>query len=345
MLELDRETSLKIAAFGFVCSFLVAAIHVPQPIPADPEMPAWWLYRLTAGTFGRLAVPFYFVVAGFFLARHFGEDSWWRREAAKRLRSLLVPFVIWLLLWNAMEGGLAAASNIRDGAPAIEGFPSGWGLLSCFGVNPFGYPSDVPLWFVRSLLLYVAASEILLPALRRFGVALPAMVLAVSAAARLPACESGIWLFLTRFVSVHGLFYFLVGAALAMGVATSLQCSRAVTALSVAGIAGLFLSQILAAHGVAVWGVLHELSIPFALLAAWRIFPSVSWSKAITSLTFPIYILHVFAVRALDVVMYGKTGCLALTVKYVAVCVLSTAAAAASRALLPRFHAFAFGGR
>lgn len=345
MQALDRVVSSKIAAFGFVCAFLVAAIHVPQPIPSDVSQPAWWLYRMTAGTFGRIAVPFYFVVAGYFLARHFGEGSWWRRETAKRLKSLLVPFALWLLLWNAVEGALALASNVRDGASATAGFPSGWALLSRLGVNPFDYPSDIPLWFVRSLLLYAAASCLLLPAVRRFGVALSAVVLAISASSRLSGCDSGAWLFLTRFVSLHGLFYFLVGATLAMKAAAPPPRGRAVALLCAVGVFGIFLSQFLAARGVAWWGVLHELSLPLALLAAWRFFPCVSWPRAVTSLTFPIYILHVFAVRALDVAMYGKTGCAALVAKYVAVCAVSVLAAAAMRALLPRFHAFAFGGR
>ena len=344
MSALDRATSSKIAAFGFVCAFLVAAIHVPQPIPSDAATSAWWLYHLTAGTFGRLAVPFYFVAAGFFLARHYGERSWWRSETTKRVRSLLVPFILWLLLWNAVEGVLAFASNVRSGVAATEGFPSGWELLTRLGVNPFDYTSDIPLWFVRSLLLYAVASCMLFPAVRRFGVAFPAVVLAVSAVARLPGHDSGAWFFLTRFVSMHGLFYFLVGAALAMGVVSSPH-GRAVAALSAAGVVGLFLSQFLAARGVAGWGVLHELSLPFALLAAWRLFPSVSWPRAVTSLTFPIYILHVFAVRVLDVAMYGKTGCVVLVAKYAVVCVMSVVAAAALRAILPRFHAVAFGGR
>ena len=105
-------------------------------------------------------MPFYFVAAGYFLARHFGEHSWWRHETSKRLRSLLVPFILWLLMWNAVEGALALASNVRSGVAATEGFPSGWALLTCLGINPFDYPSDIPLWFVRSLLLYAVASGI-----------------------------------------------------------------------------------------------------------------------------------------------------------------------------------------
>ena len=89
MQALDAGTSSKIAGFGFVCAFLVVMLHVPQPMPADSSTPAWWLFHLTAGTFGRLGVPFYFVVSGFFLARHFGEPSWWRRR--RRRCSFVAP--------------------------------------------------------------------------------------------------------------------------------------------------------------------------------------------------------------------------------------------------------------
>ena len=345
MTAFDSGTSSKIAAFGFVCAFFVVAIHVPQPVPSDASQPAWWLYRLTAGTFGRIAVPFYFAVAGYFLARHFGEGSWWRRETSKRLKSLVVPFVLWLLLWDAAEGVLAVASNVRDGVAATAGFPSGRALLARVGVDPFGAPSNVPLWFVRSLFLFVAASGVLLPALKRLGVAFPAVVLAMSAASRFSDGSSALREMLVHFVSLQGLFYFLVGSSLAMGVVRMSARSRLFAALGAVGVAGLFASQFAAARGVAWWGVLHELSLPFALLAAWRLFPCVSWPRSLTSLTFPIYILHVFVIRALDVAMYGKLSCAWLAFKFAVVCAATLAAAAASRALAPRLHCFAFGGR
>ena len=215
-MKLDAETSAKIAGFGLICAFFVALLHVPQPVPVDTSTSAWWLFHLTAGTFGRLGVPFYFVAAGFFLARHYGESSWWRRETAKRMTSLFVPFVVWLALWNAEEGALAVLSNLRSGASLFEGFPSGGALLVRLGINPLDYPSDIPLWFVRSLLLYVIASCVFFPALKRTGPLLPAMVLVFSTALRLSGGSSEVCRFLTRFVSLHGLFYFLVGASLAL---------------------------------------------------------------------------------------------------------------------------------
>ena len=344
-MKLAAETSAKIAGFGLIGAFFVALLHVPQPVPGDPSTSAWWLFRLTAGTFGRLGVPFYFVAAGFFLARHDGEPSWWRRETSKRIASLLVPFAIWLALWNVEEGALAVLSNLRGDAPPFEGFPSGGALLARLGINLFDYPSDVPLWFVRSLLLYVTASCVLFPVLKRTGPMLPVTVLALSTALRLPGCSSDACRFLTRFVSLHGLFYFLVGASLALGV-LRMPARNALFALSgAAGVVGLFASQFLAARHVVWWGALHELSLPLALLAAWRAFPRVSWPRSFTSLTFPVYVLHVFVIRALDVVTYGDMSCSGLVIKFTAVSVLTLAAAAAIRTFLPRFHSLAFGGR
>ena len=345
MQALDAGTSSKIAGFGFVCAFLVVMLHVPQPVPVDSSTPVWWLFHLTAGTFGRLGVPFYFAASGFFLARHFGEQSWWRRETAKRVTSLLVPFLLWLSLWNAAEGGLAVLSNMHSGLAWYAGFPTGRALLARIGIDPFDYPSDVPLWFVRSLFLYVAAGGILLPMLKRAGLAIPAAVLALSAAMRLAGGESDACRFFSRFVSLHGLFYFLAGASLSMGVLRMPARGRLSAALCAMGVVGLFASQFLAARNVAWWGVLHEISLPLALLAAWRAFPRVSWPRSLTSLTFPVYVLHVFAIRALDVAMYGRLSCAALAVKYVGASAISLGAAVALRALLPRFHSFAFGGR
>lgn len=344
-MKLDAKTSAKIAGFRLICAFFVALLHVPQPVPVDPSTSAWWLFRLTAGTFGRLGVPFYFVAAGFFLARHYGESSWWRRETSKRMASLLVPFVVWLALWNAEEGALAVLSNLRSGASLLEGFPSGGALLVRLGINPFDYPSDIPLWFVRSLLLYVIASCVLFPALKKTGPLLPAAVLVLSTALRLPGSSSEVCRFLTRFVSLHGLFYFLVGASLALGVLRMPARNMFFSFAAAAGAVGLFASQFLAARNSAWWSVLHELSLPLALLAAWRVFPAVSWPRSITSLTFPVYVLHVFVIRALDVVMYGHVSCAGIAIKYAAVSVLTLAAAAAIRKYLPRFHSFAFGGR
>ena len=345
MQALDARTSSKIAGFGLICAFFVTMLHVPQPVPVDPSTSSWWLFHLTAGTFGRLGVPFYFVASGFFLARHFDEPFWWRREMSKRLSSLLVPFVLWLALWNVADGGLAALSNLRDGEMLAAGFPLGRALLARFGINPFDYPSDIPLWFVRSLLLYVAASCVLLPALKKIGFLLPAVVLALSAALRLVGGDSDMCRILSRFVSLHGLFYFLAGASLSLGVLRMPDRGRMSAIACAAGVLGLFASQFLAARNVAWYGVLHELSLPFALLAAWRVFPCVAWPRSLTSLTFPVYVLHVFVIRAVDVLAYGNLSCAGLVLKYLAVSVVTLGAAVASRAFLPRFHSFAFGGR
>jgi len=336
--------SAKIAAFGFLCAFGVVAIHAGLPAPADPSAADWWVYRLTAGTFGRLAVPFYFAAAGFFLARHAGERGWWKREMAKRAKTLAVPFCFWLLAWDGFAVAFQLVANRRAGAAAWAALPSGWDALSFFGLHPCRAPFDMPLWFLRSLLLFAAAAPLLFGLVRRFGPAFLALLhlLAVgSVSGCLPAWAEGVaeWS-----VPPQGLFFFSAGAWLALGDRRPPSGVLAVC-LGVLGFSGLVLSFWMLARGMAGAAAVHAAFLPAALPGAWRAMPSVRWPAWLTGCTFAVYVLHVFVVRLLACGLYGAAGTGVLLFKYAAASGLSLAAALVLRRFFPRFSAFAFGGR
>lgn len=338
------ETSRKIAAFGLVCAFFVTMVHSGQPAPRDPALPEWWFFRMTAGVAGRLAVPFYFAVAGFFLARRAGEPDWWRRALAKRWRSIAVPYLWWLLLWDAFAVLLAVQGNWRTGAGAWTGLPAGWDALAFAGLHPFQEPFSVSLWFLRSLLLFVLASPVLFALLRRAGAGALAALFALSVgclAGILPAWADGL---ANRFVSVQGLSFFAAGAWLALSGAR-LPKGGPAAAAGVAGFAGLAFSRWMLARGMAGAEAVHAFFLPAALLGAWRAMPRVRWPGRLTDCTFAVYLLHVFVLRLLLVAVYGKTGCAVLLFKYLAGFGLSLAAALALKRFFPRFSSFAFGGR
>ena len=48
---------------------------------------------MTCCGFCCLAVPFFFMVSGYFPARHFDETGWWIRETGMRMQSLPVPYL------------------------------------------------------------------------------------------------------------------------------------------------------------------------------------------------------------------------------------------------------------
>ena len=342
---ISGETSRKIAAFGLVCAFFVTMIHAAQPVPSDPATAGWWFYRLTAGVFGRLAVPFYFAVSGFFLARHAGEEGWWKREMGKRWKTVAVPYLFWLAAWDVFAVSLTVAGNWRSGAGLWTRLPAGWDALAFAGLHPFREPFDVPLWYLRSLLLFVAASPLVFRLLRRFGRGFLAGLFVLSLVAVADGMPDWAYGLAVRFASVQGLFFFSAGAWLALSGRRLPGGAAAAWGAALAGFAGLVSAQWMNSRGVPGAALVHAFFLPAALLGAWRAMPSVRWPRQLTDCTFAVFILHVFVIRIMDLGLYGRTDCAVLLAKYLAGFGLGLAGALFLHRWFPRFSAFAFGGR
>jgi len=96
---LTRETRAcspteKVGVLSFAFALAVVVIHCSWT--ADSTF-GRLLILLFRDTLARMAVPFFFVCSGYFLARHFDEEGWWRREVGKRIFSLGAPYVFWTL--------------------------------------------------------------------------------------------------------------------------------------------------------------------------------------------------------------------------------------------------------
>ena len=93
-LPMSRMSLMKL-----LCAFLVVVIHAKFSI--DDHM-GIICYNMVSEGICRIAVPFFFFAAGYFLSRHMGEPGWWWRELRKRLRSVLIPGVVFLLAYIAI---------------------------------------------------------------------------------------------------------------------------------------------------------------------------------------------------------------------------------------------------
>lgn len=146
-----------------LCACLVVAIHVR--VEAEVGNACWWFRVLLKDGVVRIAVPFFFATAGFLLAGHAREAHWWVRETGKRVRTLLVPYLIWPPLFVLLMFVLIVAANAGAGAAPSRNFPDGavawlrllgWNFL---GPGPVG-PELYTFWFVRELFILVLCSPI-----------------------------------------------------------------------------------------------------------------------------------------------------------------------------------------
>ena len=148
-----------------------------------------WVIFSVFGTFinkfAFIAVPLFFAISGYLFFQKLEIWSWsvWKQKMCSRARTLLIPFLIFngicaiSLLCMSLKGGhgwsLAGAYEGRT--PLI-----GWlwnGVSYCHGwENWLGmnmqlyYPLDVPLWFIRDLMIMIVISPAIHWLIRKGGV-------------------------------------------------------------------------------------------------------------------------------------------------------------------------------
>lgn len=145
MPRIGKATSDKISAISFICTCLVVLIHVP--IPSTQLSSGWYLSKFLSYGICLISVPSFFVISGFFLGLHQNETGWWKREVVKRIKSLLLPYLSFNLLyflWISDFEHLSFSTMIK----ATIG-------------SPFGFPTLGPTWYIRSLFLFVLISPLL----------------------------------------------------------------------------------------------------------------------------------------------------------------------------------------
>jgi len=315
--RLSDALSAKFANMGFLCVCLVVTMHVHCP----------W----EGGGINRLAVPFFFLMSGYFLAGHVGESGWYAREVKKRVRSLLVPLFVWCVLWAVYSISLGALTNLQAGRPLFCHLMTGWESLRYLALDPTQTPAMGPLWYVRCLFFFVLVSVAVAGLIRKFGFA--ALLLPAAAyIAHVVYFRLGyapIRPLLYGF-SLCGFFYFSVGMALRMR-AVPLDLNR--------WLGGVFFLLGLAVYHY--WGA--DLAIPLLMVGLWGLCPARRFPAWLTQNAFPIYLIHTFVL-----LLFGSgkiaSPVIALGVGFAAI-VLSLVSAILIRKLFPRTIPILFGGR
>lgn len=152
MTPISPATHDKVEFFSFLSAVAVCLLHVPWPTGSEAAM----LFLGLRDTICPLALPFFFMFAGFFLARHVADVGWWRRAVERRVFSLGIPYVVWLLAFL-----LVMLAVCRD-----RSFLNGGSLVATLGLHPCRPPRLYPFWFLRCLFLFVLVSPLVVKVVR-----------------------------------------------------------------------------------------------------------------------------------------------------------------------------------
>ena len=164
MNNITLKNSERIKAIGFVCALMVVAIHCTA-IPkgwwdGTVDVPKWIvaLQALGTDTLARLAVPWFFVISGFFLVKGIrdceggilsGLLGWWKNSFAKRMLSIGVPYLLWNLIYYLFK--------VATGKYGFDG----WHCLDqLIGYDLHNVPACGQFWYLRNIFLYVAIAPL-----------------------------------------------------------------------------------------------------------------------------------------------------------------------------------------
>lgn len=157
-MPVTTELSLKIKTLSFGAMVSVLFIH-SNTLGIFPEAAEWnvFLQRLLTRTLTSWAVPFFFMVSGFWFAT--GSYENWYKFIKKKVQTLLVPYLLWALIGTLIVAPLIVFNNYVNGVPLLErtalGYSGVWNKINClFGLTNAGPCGNLALWYVRSLFVF-----------------------------------------------------------------------------------------------------------------------------------------------------------------------------------------------
>lgn len=346
--QVTKEVSSKIVNMSLWGALLVISIHCGYYVAESG--PCWWVSHIFENGYSRIAVPFFFVVSGYFLAGHITERHWWSQETIKRIKSLLVPFFSWAFIYQVVFIPLSIYADIRAGrsfGTSITFFKD-VNVLEVFGLQWDRWPSTVPLWFLRALFIYILISPLVIAILRRRP-KLWLLTLFVSTILLHYSIdpELGGWSgFIYRVFSIRGLMYFSVGM-LARIKDIHYRSRKAANMGIGMGIVLLVINAILDCHFAEPPIPIIDFAIPCFLYATWYYIPANPLPHFLKGVSFPIYLMHMCVMGYWSVVSKNldisedSTRLIAWPLSFVGCIILANLI----RRMAPRAFALLFGGR
>ena len=156
----------------FPLAIVILAIHIFNVTPAnagDVSYPVFDFVKTFIRSFLHWqSVPIYFFISGFvfFIGLRNWDKGKWLKKLHNRKKSLLIPYLVWNTLYLFLV--LYSADNLSFDIKSI--FSCYWrydGIMT--GTASTDMPINVPLWFLRDLMLMVIISPLLYKILKKQG--------------------------------------------------------------------------------------------------------------------------------------------------------------------------------
>ena len=347
---MTKETSQKIKNMGFICALFVVSIHIDWH--ADESQLLWWGKQLIYGGFARIAVPFFFVVSGYFLAAHFDEDGWWTREVGKRIKSLVVPFYLWTTISFVDTIPLSIIADQIAHRPFGTSivFMDDW--LRTLGIDLCNVPRLYPLWYVRCIFLFVLTGAMFKWGLgkakyRWLAVIFVAYLIHFAIFYPLPKDQTTSFLRFLRYgYSIEGMFYFSIGVFLQRFKTRRPSDKMAYVFLGI-GVVLLCVKIGFLHAGYGKISGCNSIIIPFLLYSIYHFMPTKAWPNWLTSCAFPIFLMHSLALSYFGIVFKHIPMCVEAQtlIQFVGGAAVPIAVAVLLRRFFPKTASVLFGGR
>lgn len=182
--------SKKISVLSFLAMIGVVMIH--SNTLGTMSVAAGWnivIQKILTRTFTAWAVPFFFVVSGFWFARgrYIQENGGGLKIfLLKKMKTLLIPYLLWAVIGAAIALPLYVFNNFVNHEPFLArtflSAPGVWAKVNrLFGITCNGPSGNLALWYVRTLLVLFLFAPIWKVVYRKAGkwLLVPALTLAL----------------------------------------------------------------------------------------------------------------------------------------------------------------------
>lgn len=201
--DISSRFSRKVTVVSFILAVCVMYIHANKLVNNYVDMQSalpYVLYKILAGTFGAVGVPFFFLQSGYWMFRFDifeGKSGILKRKLKKKIYSIGIPF----LLWNTL--GLLFFLIVTR-LPGISSMINGGQVVPITMRNIFEgiflHKFYIVFWFMQDLIVLTVISPILIRLIRnRYLIRVTILVLLVLSVLGInsPVCQTTSLLFFT----------------------------------------------------------------------------------------------------------------------------------------------------